>query len=450
MFNLDKVVQKSFTEYHSKRNFVERVHAVENEALSKHGPFNSHQVHGHAKTGSPEHKENMLAMAKDIERCLNSGVIYNKQPLHAFPSIKEGDFVFDDEVQLKRFLSLSDTRKVEVDSMAYGMKRTKLLEHLCAIWELNADFASTYYDDYKAVCGGMIERKRDTNRRHCLTVYKVKYTIAVYNYGSDWEGKTEDLIERQPVPDYVRWFETGDELHYLPYEKRKRLPTGPWDNCEGPFLPTKVLELCCKVFPNPPSDLNEDIAILAWVPTPEVKLFYQKVEEKTALALEKDRERLTWSRHALYRRNSKVDLIKMCKDKGLEVSGSKNELVKAIAKHAGQCTPSRPSLYDGKLDTAPVGTRALAKLSVSELRDILHHHEFYCLESKDEMVLRVAAIQNERFDVAFYREMEGIEDLVTMTEVASYQTLSRRRAQFLYNTKTPERVWDHTAYRLCY
>ncbi len=59
----------------------------------------------------------------------------------------------------------------------------------------------TYYDDYQAVRGRMIV-KRDTNRRHCLTVYKEKYAIAVYNYGSDWEGKTEDLIE--PVPDYVR------------------------------------------------------------------------------------------------------------------------------------------------------------------------------------------------------------------------------------------------------
>ncbi len=91
MFNLDKVVQKSFTEYHYKRNFVESVHAVENEALPKHGPLNSHQVHGRAKAGggSPEHKENMPAMAKDTESCLNSGVLYNKQPLHAFQSIKK-------------------------------------------------------------------------------------------------------------------------------------------------------------------------------------------------------------------------------------------------------------------------------------------------------------------------------------------------------------------------
>ena len=32
--------------------------------------------------------------------------------------------------------------------------------------------------------------------------------------------------------------------------------------------------------------------------------------------------------------------------------------------------------------------------------------------------------------------------------LASYQTLSRRRARFPYNTTTPERVWDHTAYFL--
>ena len=33
LLNLDKVVQVSFAEYHSKRNFVERVHAVEDQLL---------------------------------------------------------------------------------------------------------------------------------------------------------------------------------------------------------------------------------------------------------------------------------------------------------------------------------------------------------------------------------------------------------------------------------
>ena len=32
----------AFAEYHSMRNFVERVHAQENQALHKHGSFKSH------------------------------------------------------------------------------------------------------------------------------------------------------------------------------------------------------------------------------------------------------------------------------------------------------------------------------------------------------------------------------------------------------------------------
>lgn len=63
---LDKATQRSFAEYLSKRNFVDRVHAVENSALSKHGVFDAHKVHKHAELGSPRHKENMEAMSKDV------------------------------------------------------------------------------------------------------------------------------------------------------------------------------------------------------------------------------------------------------------------------------------------------------------------------------------------------------------------------------------------------
>ena len=47
LLNLDKVTQVSFAEYHSKRNFVERVHAIEDEVLSRHGPFTANKLfHG--------------------------------------------------------------------------------------------------------------------------------------------------------------------------------------------------------------------------------------------------------------------------------------------------------------------------------------------------------------------------------------------------------------------
>ena len=56
---LKKIVQVSFAEYHSKRNFAERVHSVENFALSRHGPFDSHLIHKNSHTGSKEHREKL-------------------------------------------------------------------------------------------------------------------------------------------------------------------------------------------------------------------------------------------------------------------------------------------------------------------------------------------------------------------------------------------------------
>ncbi len=71
MLNLSKISQRSFAEYHSKQNFVERVHASENLALSRHGAFNSKQIHPKAEAGSAEHLENMGKMADDVRECLS-------------------------------------------------------------------------------------------------------------------------------------------------------------------------------------------------------------------------------------------------------------------------------------------------------------------------------------------------------------------------------------------
>ena len=68
--NLAKVVVTAFAEYHSKRNFAERVQAAEHDVLSRHGLFNFKQRHSSAPIGSQEHKENMEAMADDVFSCL--------------------------------------------------------------------------------------------------------------------------------------------------------------------------------------------------------------------------------------------------------------------------------------------------------------------------------------------------------------------------------------------
>ena len=414
LLNIDKVVQKSFAEYNSKRNFVERVHAVENEALSKHGPFDAHQIHQTGKTGSLEHRQNITAMAEEIQTCLNSGVLYHGKPLEAFRATCDSNFVFDDEKELKNFLSLSESQKAEFSDLSYHPKQTKLLAHLCAIWNVSMDYEHSYYNDYLTIC---CQNKTSTGSNMDFpTVYKDKYTFATYRNDLGWKGQVLDPFERQPLPDYIRWFSTGGELHYLPYEKRRSFPTGPWDQCPGLFLPTKVLELCCKVFPCPPSDLFQDIGLLAWLSINEVTHFYQTMQEKTELTLSNDRDRFAWSHHQLYRTKSKEELAKLCRDMKIQSNGNKHELVRNLAENSGQCQPHVTTIYNGELDSIPKQSTLLSKFSVGQLRDIFHYHGFYCLGSKEELVLRVLALSHGRFDVTFNREIEGLEDLITVAE----------------------------------
>ena len=58
----------------------------------------------------------------------------------------------------------------------------------------------------------------------------------------------------------------------------------------------------------------------------------------------------------------------------------------------------------------------MSKLSVGQLRDILHYHGFSFLGSKEEHVVRVLALSHGRFDVTFNREIEGLEDLIIVAE----------------------------------
>ena len=70
LLNLSKISLRSFAEHHSKRNFVERVHASENLALSQQGAFNSKQFHLKAEVGNAQHLENMEKMADNVKECL--------------------------------------------------------------------------------------------------------------------------------------------------------------------------------------------------------------------------------------------------------------------------------------------------------------------------------------------------------------------------------------------
>lgn len=131
ILNIDKVTQISFAEYLSERNYVERVHAVENNLLSAHGPFNSKQVHAVCEAGSEEHKANMEKMAEDVVTCLNKGS-FGERPLMCFRGIAD-QMLFDDEDVLKTFAALSDYRKKTYD-VTYAPVNNDIMDYLEKVW----------------------------------------------------------------------------------------------------------------------------------------------------------------------------------------------------------------------------------------------------------------------------------------------------------------------------
>ena len=104
---LKSMTQVSFSEYHSKRNYVKCVYAVENAVLSTHGPFSSPLFNSSCKTGSKIHHKNMEAMAKEVADCLSEGNFGGK-PLSSPRDVKDDEYIFDDEADMKEFLALSE------------------------------------------------------------------------------------------------------------------------------------------------------------------------------------------------------------------------------------------------------------------------------------------------------------------------------------------------------
>lgn len=109
---IEKISQRSFAEYNSKRNFVERVHAAENTALSRHGAFDSKQIHANPQPGTKEHLENMERMAEDVKNCLSQARFAGKF-LECYGGIG-GNGIFSDEERLKEFLTFSEEKKRRV------------------------------------------------------------------------------------------------------------------------------------------------------------------------------------------------------------------------------------------------------------------------------------------------------------------------------------------------
>lgn len=243
LLKLHKISQLSFAEYHSKRNFVERVHSEENRVLSKHGPFNSHAIHQIAEIGSSTHKENMEHMAGEVCKCISTGRFGGKS-MKCYRGIEPKHFLFDDEDRLNTFLSLSEEGKGEFAD-TYKVKNGDLLTQLHVAWDVDLHFEGRYQSDYRLISNELtVER----------TAWKDKYSTVLYSPGNIHCRRRE----LQPIPDIIRWLNCH-ELHYMPWQEATLLEDGPWYSIEGLFLPSKVLDLFFIVIPKPPKDIDEEM-----------------------------------------------------------------------------------------------------------------------------------------------------------------------------------------------
>lgn len=94
----------------------------------------------------------------------------------------------------------------------------------------------------------------------------------------------------------------------MPYSERAILEHGLWDDAPGIFLPSKVIDLCHSLVPDPPPDVMTCIALLAWVTVSEVREYYDKLEKSMADTRQADEERERWKNHKLYRTQTKLQL----------------------------------------------------------------------------------------------------------------------------------------------
>ena len=404
MLNLKSVTQKSFAEYHSKRNPVERVHAVHNRALSNE-VFTSTGVHKNFEIGDERHRENMEHMTENVKKCL-SHTQYGGQPCVVLRGIGMDDnFVFNDEKQLSTFMAKNEFLKNQ-DNTNYLPVKNFIWEEMCILWNLNNNFVGSYRDDYQTL-------QNSTEEEGEKTCWTDKYSTTVFNPMYPLWNKA--LFTLQPIPDYVRWIISGGELHYLPFEKVQKVPTRIIDDTPAAFLPSKILEMIFKVFTHGIDGCLPGVAFLSWCTEDEVEQFFSENKEKLDKSFQNEKDRAYWSQDELYKTNDKTALHELCKKNDIYFEGKKHEYVKHIIEKLDWKRSPKLERYNGEISSIPTLTTEIAKLSVFKLREILRFHNILDCGTKDELILRVGMLRANRGYLAFYKESEAIINLITAT-----------------------------------
>jgi hypothetical protein len=306
--------------------------------------------------------------------------------------------VFDDENKLKEFLSLSEERKEEC-TWTYKAESVSnsILESLVMVWNVPVDFERKYINDYNVVM----------NKEENCSAWKDKHSTMLYS------GIDENNFEFQPIPDYVRWFESNGELHYLSYEKTAAFYEEIQIDVPALLLPSTVLDWLFVKNNTPPDDVLFDISILAWIPVQDVTKYFQLKRDKMEKDFKTDVTRETWRNHTLYKK-SVAELQQQCRKDGLSPSGKKYELVQRLALASGEQDRSKfqPS-YCGKLSSLPKSLSELKKMPIPTIKYILKSNAISYAGNKDELVLRLYLLIHGRSYLAFYEQENQLKQCIT-------------------------------------
>ena len=277
-----------------------------------------------------------------------------------------------------------------------------MLSCLHLYWDLDEDFQGQYLTDHKTLHTELVDGTR--------TAWIDKYTTSVYS--------TEAVCQRfelQPVPDYSEWLKTG-ELHYLPLEEHV-FTVGPWDDIPGVFLPSKVLDLCLSVIPEPKDSLIQQFSLLSWTSPGEVRQCIKKVQDKIEGQIESEIERERWKTNTLYRTKTEPQLEVLCKNLKIPVTPAlaKHQLTRLILEKQGKPLPPLTpcTLHNGYLRAVPATSTAINHMTIANLRTILKHHNLPIVGTKEQLlVMRVFLLRHDRTSAVYAREEGQIKDLV--------------------------------------
>ena len=106
--------------------------------------------------------------------------------------------------------------------------------------------------------------------------------------------------------------------------------------------------------------------------------------------------------------------MSVCKERNKEPSGMKYEIVERLALALNEEKPEEPQLFDGTKALSK-SAKDIGRLNLSYLQSIVKYHGLAQCGTKNELVLRVCLISNNRRHLCFNRERKMFLELISVT-----------------------------------